>query len=205
MKMTVVSAAMIAAVTAAPTLADEASDHALYLLGEALTGAWSMDDTTKTWQISGAAFDMGKARCEGVLAELTQMGAPGSSKVRVGTSGPDLIEGENTLDDARAACSRIVRAGLIRDWERWGVFAMQDHAKLGSGSVSTTYFERCLDAYETMLRKGISKDARVIPQQIGDVKWEGTVEELRKKWCDDGLQVAQADQDRKDAPYKQAM
>jgi hypothetical protein len=199
---------MLATAAITPALADEASDarnHALYKLGESLTGAWGKDYTTKAWQVSGAAFELGKARCEPVLAELAAMGAPGSSKVKVGTPGPDLAEGESTLDDARAACGAIVRAGLIRDWERWAVFAMQDHAKLGTGSVSTTYFERCLDAYETMLRKGTAKDARVSPQQIGDVKWEGTVEELRKKWCDAGLKVAQAEQDRKDAPYKKAM
>jgi len=207
MRITFVSVAMIATLATAPALADEASearDHQLYLLGDSLS-AWSKDDTTKSWQVSGAAFDLGVARCAPPLAELTKMGAPGSSKVRVNVAGPDLVEGENTLDDARAACGRIVRAGLIRDWERWGIFAMQDHAKLGQGRVDTTYFERCLTSYDTMLRKGITKDAKVAPQQIGNVMWTGTVEELRKKWCDAGLKVAQAEQDKKDAPYKQAM
>jgi hypothetical protein len=176
------------------------------LLGDALSGAWSKHDATKSWHVSGAAFESPDgARCAKPLAELTKMGAPGTSKVRINTPGPDLVEGENTLDDARAACGRIVRAGLIRDWERWGIFAMQDHAKLGQGRVDTTYFERCLTSYDTMLRKGITKDAKVAPQQIGNVMWAGTVEELRKKWCDAGLKVAQAEQDKKDAPYKKAM
>jgi hypothetical protein len=209
MRRTVVSGAMIAAVlvgAAAPAWADDAArNHALYQLGEALTGAWSKDEATKSWQVSGAAFELGKARCEAPLVELTKMGAPGSSKVKVGTAGPDLAAGEHTLDDARAACGRIVRAGYIRDWEHWAIFAMQDAPKIGKGYVNLQYFENCIAGYDKMLSKGITKDTKVTAQQIQDQKWEGTVEELRKKYCDAGLKAAKAEQDKKDAPYKKAM
>ena len=195
---------MIVVAPAWADVASDARDHALYQLGEALSGAWGKDDTTKTWQVSGAAFDQQKARCLEPLIALTKMGAPGSSKVKVRTGGPDHADGEITLDDARAACGRIQRAGFVRDWEHWAIFAMQDFAKIGKGA-STTYFERCVDTYDAMLKKGITKDTVVTPQQIQDQKWEGTVEALRKKYCDAGLVAAKAVQDKKDAPYRKAM
>lgn len=207
MRKTVVVAAMIASAIALPTAttAQPGPDALLYNLGEDLSAAWNFDETAKVWRLSGAAFDLGKANCEKMLAELIKQGVPSSTKLKIPRATPDLSAGEKTLDDARPACARIVRAGLVRDWEKWGIWAMQDAPKIGTGAAGGGYFQNCINAYETMLKKGVSKDTQVIPQQVGDQKWEGTVEELRKKWCDAGLKAQKAEQDKKDAPYKKAM
>jgi len=73
-------------------------------------------------------------------------------------------------------------------------------------------FKFCIQSYDKMIASGVSPSARVPEQTLpgmrpGDppIVWQGTVQELKEKWCEAGLRKTTGDVAAKHAPYKAAL
>ncbi len=209
MKKTVVVVAMMAAV--APASADDKQvdiNRALSELGAAIDASFSQDSDTKAWVPSGSSVVDGKARCAEAIARLADLGAPGNSKVSLSNDTAELTKGEHTLDDVLPICERVVAFGKTKDFQRQAENAFYEYPKVTAKTpFNQKHFENCIIEYKKMMKAGVPPTYKVPDQMIADnngnmVKWGGTVEELRIKWCDDGLKNAKAERERRDAPYK---
>jgi hypothetical protein len=209
MKKSVVLIAMIVAV--APAYADDRQvdiNNALTRLGRTIDNAFSQDSDTKAWIPAGSSVRDGKAVCQVEIEKLAELGAPGTSKVKLDNDTAELPKGEHTLDDMLPICERIVAFGKTKQWEHWGFEAMREYPRVRPESTyNVKYFENCITEYNKMMKVGIPPTYKVPDQMVVDndakpVKWGGTVEELRKKWCDDGLKKGKEERERRDAPYK---
>jgi len=76
-------------------------------------------------------------------------------------------------------------------------------------------FKFCIDAYEKMIASGISPATRVPEEKIykprrsgqpeEDLVWQGSVQEIREKWCDAGLQKVGGNIAEIEAPYRKVL
>lgn len=212
MKNSVVFVAMIGAV--APAYADDRQidiNNALTRLAGTIDNAFSQDRDTKAWIPAGSSVRDGKALCQVEIEKLAELGAPGTSKVKLGNDTAELPKGEHTLDDMLPICERIVAFGKTQQWEHWAFESMREYPRVKPKSAyNVKYFENCITEYNAMMKSGIPPTYKVPDQMVVDnnakpVKWGGTVEELRKKWCDDGLKKGKEERERRDAPYKKAL
>lgn len=209
MKKTVVSVAMM--VMVAPAVADDRQvdiDNALARLGRAIDAGFDQDSDTKAWIPSDSAIVDGKATCAVEIEKLADLGAPGSSKVKLSNDTAELTKGEHTIDDMLPICERLVAFGKTKAWQKQAMNAFYEYPKVtAKRAFNQKHFENCLAEYGRMMKAGVPPTYKIPDQMVSDesggmVKWGGTVEELRKKWCDDGLKNAKAERERRDAPYK---
>ncbi len=209
MKKTVVFAAMMFAV--APASADDREvdiNNALARLGRAIDGGFSQDEQTKAWVPANSSVVDGKATCAVEIERLAELGAPGGSKVKLSNDTAELPKGEHTLDDILPICERLVAFGKTKAFQRQAENAFYEYPKVTSKTpFNQKHFENCITEYNKMMKAGVPPTYKVPDQMITDadakeVQWGGTVEELRQKWCDDGLKNAKAERERRDAPYK---
>ncbi|GEM_PF-3502981 len=212
MKKSVVFVAMIAAV--APAYADDKQvdiNNALARLARTIDNAFSQDSDTKAWIPASSSIVDGKATCAVEIEKLADLGAPGSSKVKLSNDTAELMKGEHTLDDMLPICERIVAYGKTKDFERQLGNAFLEFPKVNPKTpYNVKHFENCLTEYSAMMKAGVPPTYKIPDQMVADndgkmVKFGGTVEELRKKWCDDGLKNAKAERERRDAPYKKVL
>lgn len=212
MKKSVVLVAMIAAV--APAYADDRQvdiNNALARLGRAIDGAFSQDSDTKAWVPSGSSIVDGKATCAEEIAKLADLGAPGNSTVKLSNDTAELTKGEHTLDDMLPICERVVAFGKTKDFQRQAENAFLEYPKISPKTpYQVKHFENCITEYNKMMKAGVPPTYKIADQMMADnsgamVKWGGTVEELRKKWCDEGLKKGKEERERRDAPYKKAL
>jgi hypothetical protein len=69
-------------------------------------------------------------------------------------------------------------------------------------------FKFCIQAYDKMIASGVSPSTRVPEQEIPAsgsfprILWNGTVQEIKEKWCDAGLKKVSGDVAARHAPYK---
>ena len=210
MKKTVVFAAMMFAV--APASADDRQvdiNNALARLARTIDNAFSQDEKNKAWVPASSSIESdGRATCSIEIAKLADLGAPGSSKIKLSNDTAELPKGEHTLDDMLPICERIVAYGKTQKFQKQAENAFYEYPKVTSKTpFNQKHFENCVAAYADMMKAGVPPTYKVPEQMITDanakeVLWGGTVEELRKKWCDDGLKNAKAERERRDAPYK---
>lgn len=63
-------------------------------------------------------------------------------------------------------------------------------------------FKFCLQSYDKMIASGVSPSTRVTEGKVRGVPWEGTVQEIKEKWCEAGLKKSTGDVAAKHAPYR---
>lgn len=69
-------------------------------------------------------------------------------------------------------------------------------------------FKFCIQSYEKMIASGVSPSTRVpekvIPASAGfpEIRWKGTVQEIKERWCDAGQKKITGDVAARHAPYK---
>jgi hypothetical protein len=215
MKKSVVFVAMMFVV--APAFAGDAEDrqvdinNALARLGRAIDSAFSQDSETKAWVPIKSAIVDGKATCAVEIETLANLDAPGSSKVKLQNDTAELVKGEHTLDDMLPICERVVAFGKTKDYQRQLENAMFEFPKVTAKTpFNEKHFENCITEYNAMMKTGVPPTYKIPDQVFNDssgtkVHWGGTVEELRVKWCDEGLKKGKAERERRDAPYKKVL
>jgi hypothetical protein len=69
-------------------------------------------------------------------------------------------------------------------------------------------YKFCIQSYEKLIASGVSPSTRV-PEEIRratygfpEVRWQGTLQEIKEKWCDAGLKKITGDVAARHAPYK---
>lgn len=172
-------------------------------LVHSIDDAWYRDDKSGAWLVGDDAGDLSGARCMRALAAVTKAGVPGSRKVPLKNDNPQLMRGEHSIDEIRRVCTNIERLAKIRVWEKWATEAAK-------GSSDPKQFERCLSTYDEMIKAGIAKTAKVQERELTGpaeikIKWSGTVDELRKKFCEAPLKKLQTEAAEREAPYRKAL
>jgi hypothetical protein len=139
------------------------------------------------------------------LGKLSTAGVPDTTKVDVKYDAPEFRRGRHTLAEIRTSCAHVDSLGKIKYFERWAKFAMADTPNLSKGSYDVSYFKNCLQAYDEIVKSGVSPTERVPVDVIKGAPWSGSIEELRKKWCDAGFQTAKAKTTASEAPYRKVL
>ncbi|MFT3695724.1 MAG: hypothetical protein QM831_21485 [Kofleriaceae bacterium] len=194
---------------AGPARADKAWDlhYDLGQIGQHIDMVWSREGDG-AWDIADGAAKDGKAVCKDLIVKAEKDGAKDTDMVPLVEDGPDFAKGDAALGDIRLVCDRMQRMIDIKVWERWAVFSMQELGKKGGGDIK--FSQNCLATYDEMLKKGVAADNKVVPRKVNDasgtaVDWNGTVKEVRVKYCDAGYKKAKEEQEKRDAPYKKVM
>lgn len=101
-----------------------------------------------------------------------------------------------------ADASALERNEHYRDFRRWARFTQ------GTNPVPNM-FKGCIMFYDRMIASGISPATRVPEETFTTgrfdevtVKWSGTVQEIKERWCDAGLKKSTGDVAAKHAPYR---
>jgi hypothetical protein len=63
-------------------------------------------------------------------------------------------------------------------------------------------FKFCIQAYDKMIASGVSPSTKVSEGEVRGIPWNGTLQELKEKYCDAGLKKISDDIEAKHAPYK---
>lgn len=145
------------------------------------------DDQTQSWKVADGYADIEGAKCMKTLDELATAGVPASRTLQVRYDTPDFKRGVRSLAEIRKACEHAERLGKMRGFERWAQQAKADAPRREAGRPEITYYTRCLDAYGEMIKAGIAPTERVPEQRLASGVWSGTVEEIRRQWCDAGM------------------
>lgn len=212
MNKSVVLAGLAAMVFSSTEPAHADTQQLLYTLGQQIDQAFYRDGATKSWRITDGAGDINGAECKKTLAALAKENAPGSSKVELSNDNPELVKGTYKVDDVRSVCDMADRYARINAWEKWAFLSVQESGKIGGGKYyDTAFFEQCVGLYDQLMKAGVAKTQKVLEREIlgpggGEkIRWSGTIEELRVKWCDIGLKKVKAEIEAKQAPYKKAL
>ena len=179
-----------------------------YKLASGLAGdiGWYQITATKAWAVKdGATSGLKDARCMTTLDNLRAAGVPDTSIVDVKYDAPEFKRGPHTLAEIRRSCAHVENLGKIQYFERWAKFAMADTPNLSKGNYDVSYFKNCLQAYDEIVKAGVSPSERVPDDVIKGAPWSGSIEELRQKWCDTGFHTANAKTAESEAPYRKAL
>jgi hypothetical protein len=167
---------------------------------------WYQITATKAWAVKdGATSGLKDARCMTALDNLRAAGVPDTSIVDVKYDAPEFKRGPHTLAEIRTSCVHVESLGKIKYFERWAILAMKDTPNLNSGRYDVGYFRNCLQAYDEIVKAGVSPSERVPDDVIGGATWSGSIEELRKKWCDSGFSKANTETAASEAPYRKVL
>ena len=197
-------APLVLAVLTTTAHADE-PDQLVSNLEDQIRQAWYRDSETRAWLLADAATaGMKPAPCSETLMKLRNLGVPAERTIELLEESHDLPIGKHALPAARKACDAIEYAGKIKEVERWITMAAE------SDSVNNrAAFGHCLTTYADAIKAGI-KPTDKVPQRrirIGHdlVTWSGTIEELKTKYCDAGMEKIQAELGKREAPYRRVL
>jgi hypothetical protein len=164
---------------------------------------WYQIAATKAWAVNESGLK--DARCMITLDNLRAAGVPDTRIVDVKYDAPEFKRGPHTLAEIRTSCVHVETLGKIQYFERWAKFAMKDTPNLNSGRYEVAYYRNCIQVYDEIVKAGISPSERVPDDVIGGAAWSGSIEELRKKWCDSGFSTANAKTAASEAPYRKVL
>jgi hypothetical protein len=177
------------------SLLNEVSDSiGWYQLGQ--TKAWSIGD--------GDADENHSARCMATFDKLRTAGVPDTRSITVRYDAPEFKAGRHTLTEIRTSCLHADRVAKVKFFQRWAVMAMQE-ATSGSQRFDDAFPRNCINVYNQIVKEGVPSTERVPDDIIGNVNWSGTIEELRKKWCDSSLAKAHQDVADREAPFRREL
>jgi len=164
---------------------------------------WYQIGGTKAWSVGDNDVDIKNgAHCMELLNKLRTAGVPDTRTLDVQYEAPEFKPGIHTLAEIRTSCEHVERVGRIRAFEKWAILAMQAGTDVRSGS---TYYKLCIQTYDEIVKAGVSPTERVPDRVIGSAEWSGTIEELRKKWCDAGMSKATGQTASREAPYRKEL
>ncbi|MBA3542493.1 MAG: hypothetical protein H0T79_22955 [Deltaproteobacteria bacterium] len=201
--MKTLAATLLAVATLAGSTAHADSPaELLERLGKELQWAWTKDHDTGDWLVSNTWHKgLEPAPCTVTLGELRAARVPATATIVVDQDGRDLRKGSHPLSTVRPACDAIEKAGMIVKFEEWVIEAAQN-----SSTSSIQVFERCLESYETILKRGVKPTDKVAARKLyignNEVLWSGTVEELSTKHCANALKNAKAQLAKREAPFR---
>jgi hypothetical protein len=86
---------------------------------------------------------------------------------------------------------------------------MEDSPKLDGNDFEVKYYKSCIDTYDKAIKAGMPATEKVPERKLEDPKthqptiaWKGTIEDVRRTWCDAGLAKAKAKIAAREAPYR---
>jgi hypothetical protein len=106
--------------------------------------------------------------------------------------------------------SSVENSEAYKTFKRWVNLAvleargLEASGKTANMDVSLKFFRNCVEAYEDLIKSGVSPTYSVRPDKW-EPHWTGTVEEIRQKSCDPWLKKAGAMSTAQDAPYRKAL
>ena len=167
---------------------------------------WYQVTDTKAWTVKdGATLGLKGARCMAALDKLRAAGVPDTTTVVVKYDAPEFKRGSHSLAEIRTSCAHVESLGKIKYFEKWAVLAMKDTPNLNSGRYETGYYKNCIQAYDEIVKAGVSPTERVPDEVIAGSAWSGSIEQIRKKWCDSGFNTANAKTAASEAPYRKVL
>ena len=86
-----------------------------------------------------------------------------------------------------------------RAFRSWAILTQQP------GRPLPNIFKFCIQSYDKMTASGVSPSTRVPEDEHSGIPWKGTVQEIKEKWCDAGLNKVTGDVTARHAPYKAAL
>ena len=179
-----------------------------YKLASEVAGdiGWYQITDTKAWTVKdGATLGLKGARCMATLDKLRAAGVPDTTTVAVKYDAPEFKRGAHTLAEIRASCAHVESLGKIKYFEKWAVLAMKDTPNLNSGRYEIGYYKNCIQAYDEIVKAGVSPTERVPDDVIKGTPWSGSIEELRQTWCDSGFSKANAKTAASEEPYRKVL
>jgi hypothetical protein len=173
----------------------------LYQLTQSI-GWYQMSDS-HAWSVGDNDVDVKTgARCMEALNALRAAGVPATRTIEVQWESPEFKPGVHSLAEIRTSCEHAEKVGRIRAFEKWAILAMQAGSNVRSGS---SYYKLCVQTYNDIVKAGVSPGDKVPERMIAGVSWSGTIEDLRKKWCDAGIAQATSQNAAHEAPFREAM
>jgi hypothetical protein len=106
-----------------------------------------------------------------------------------------------TFVTAARAQSELDENEAYRSFKSWAILTQQPNPV-------PNMFKFCIQSYDEMIASGISPSTQVpeyvMPATYGfpEVRWKGTVQEIKEKWCEAGLKKITGEVAAEHAPYK---
>jgi hypothetical protein len=163
---------------------------------------WYRVSNTNAWDIGDADADRSGARCMETLDKLRAAGVPDTRTIEVQWESPEFKPGVHTLADIRRSCEHVARLGKIKDFEKWAILAMQAGTHYSSGAI---YYKQCVQSYNLITKGGVAPTDRVPDRVIGSTQWSGSIEEIRQKYCDNGMTMASEKNTAHEAPFRKEL
>lgn len=163
---------------------------------------WYQVSDTKAWSVGDGDSDRDGAVCMGLLNKLRAAGVPDTRTLDTHWESPELKAGIHTLAEIRTSCEHVARIGKIKEFDKWAILAMQAGTNYRSGA---DYYRMCLKSYDDIVKAGVAPTDRVPDRTIGGVQWSGSIEDLRKKYCDTGASNASSQTSAKEAPFRKEL
>jgi hypothetical protein len=160
---------------------------------------WYQVSGTKAWSVGDGDANRDGAQCMALLNKVRAAGVPDTRTLDVQWESPEFKPGTHTLAEIRRSCEHVERIGKIKEFERWGILAMQAGTNYRSGA---DYYRLCLKTYDDIVKAGIPPTERVPDRMIGGAQWSGAIQELRTKWCESGASMASSQTSAKEAPFR---
>jgi hypothetical protein len=163
---------------------------------------WYHISGTQAWSVGDADADARGAHCMAALDKVRAAGVPDTRTLDVHYETPEFKPGTHTLAEIRTSCEHVARIGKIKAFEKWALLAMGAGKNVRSG---TDYYRLCIQTYDQIVKDGVAPTERVPERLIGNVKWSGSIEELRKQWCDAGKAAAASSAAASEAPFRKEL
>jgi len=163
---------------------------------------WYQVTGTKAWSVGDADADQKGAVCLTELDQLRAAGVPDTRTLEIQWEGPELKRGVHTLAEIRASCEHVARIGKVKAFEKWALLAMQAGTNYRSGS---DYYRLCKQTYNDIVKAGVPPTERVPERMIAGTAWSGTIEDLRKTWCDAGMSKATSQTSAREEPFRKEL
>ena len=164
---------------------------------------WYQLPSTNAWSVNDASVKGPQGTvCLATLNQLKAAGVPDNRSIEIQWDGPEFKRGSHTLAEIRTSCQHVDRIGQIRKFEFWAIQAMNEAALVQKGRTNNEIFRNCVQTYNQITKAGVPPSERVPEQVILGKQWSGTIEELRQKWCDSGMNQAAANTSKREAPFR---
>ncbi|MDB4957858.1 MAG: hypothetical protein JWO36_5427 [Myxococcales bacterium] len=175
-------------------------------LHEVMDGTWFIRKDTQVWDQHGDDTTH-PVRCAQLLDQLAAAKVPDSAVMELKYDSPEYEAGKHTLAEIRKSCEHIQRSTWVNDIEKWALAAMKDKKKLDRNDYDARMPKNCIQVYDKAIKAGISPTEKVADKKVTNAAgeeflWTGSIEDIKKKWCDAGLAKAQNQDEANEAPYR---
>lgn len=177
-------------------------------LADDMNRAWAKTSDTGVWALINASTAVEPVFCTSLLDKLAAANVPDSTIMEIDRDTPDLSKGKHTLVEIRKACGHMQHAAWVQAVDFWAVSAMQDAQHLADNTFDLRVYKNCIAAYDKAVKAGMLGSELVVdkkqknPFDGTDLLWTGTIESLKKTWCDAGIAKVHAQQAVIEAPFR---